>query len=67
MSETQTGWTGDSRRDGVKIERRENGLFVALHPGGEKAAACPCCNNRLLTARAARLVADYVWPLDSGR
>ena len=66
MSDDQEvpGWTGTTRsHDGVEISRIESGAFVArFRNGGTAILACPCCNKRALTERAAKLIADYCYP-----
>lgn len=58
------GWTDGTRDvDGAcAIQDNASGFWVAISPGGVRLLHCPCCNRKLITRRAAQLVADQVFP-----
>lgn len=59
-------WVSDHlRRDGVRIERNpdDSDAWIVLAVGGQSIDQCPCCGKTLPNLRAARLVADLVYPL----
>jgi len=58
-------WTEDVRADGVRVERLAgDGERFRIDAGdGETLDVCPCCSKSLPTARAAKLVADVVYPI----
>jgi hypothetical protein len=58
-------WTDDLHRaDGIKIVRHpeDAGAWIVVAPGGS-IDECPCCGKVMLSPRAARLVADIVYPM----
>jgi hypothetical protein len=58
-------WTDDLRMDGLRVMRLEGeGERFRIDSGrGETLDVCPCCSKSLPNARAAKLVADVVFPL----
>jgi hypothetical protein len=55
-------WTGDQRADGVEVREMLNGAYEIVRPGSPAVDRCYCCGAILLTARAAKLVADRMYP-----
>lgn len=59
-------WSVDERRrrDGLEIVDGLNGLVIM--PGGEGVAVdkCPCCNLPFRNIQAARIVSDFLYPLE---
>jgi hypothetical protein len=53
------------RRDGVRIELHPSDpeRFQIATPNGATLDTCPCCGKGLPSRRAARLVADEVYPV----
>jgi len=73
---SETDWIADLRRDGLVVANlRRDGLAIKADasgnwivlPADDRAAVstCPCCAKPLATPRAARLVADAVYPMHS--
>ena len=61
-------WHGDQRADGVRVIPNHDRAPTApatwriLLPSGLTIDECPCCDKPLLNARAAKLVAEAVYP-----
>jgi hypothetical protein len=52
------------RRDGLTVTQGESGGWHILPRDARPVISqCPCCDKPLPTARAARLVADHVYPI----
>lgn len=60
-------WRGNKREDGLSVVEGVEGWIVLTPEGGEAMAICPCCEKPFLTDKAARLVADLVYPISRGR
>jgi hypothetical protein len=60
------GWTGNRRPDGVTIMGDETvgWAIFPVKPNLLPIAVCPCCGARLMSARAAKLVANEVFPIE---
>jgi hypothetical protein len=56
------GWNGDRRPDGVRV-RPIGRVYVAMHPIKPSIVTCPCCSKPFATSRAAKLVANAMWPI----
>jgi hypothetical protein len=61
-------WTDNRRRDGLSVapdhpDPGQARWLVLPGDGRPPVAYCPCCDRRMLTAEAAQLVADEVYPL----
>ena len=60
-------WISDSlRRDGVRVLKHpqtEGAYIVTTRNGTNVTDHCPCCGLTMKNIRAARLVADLVYPL----
>lgn len=54
-----------TRCDGVKIEMNpmDCDTWVVIADGTNSISTCPCCDKPLATLRAARMVADVVYPV----
>ena len=52
-----TWYSETERSDGLTINKRTDDTWEIRHLG-VLVTACPCCDKPLVTARAARLVAD---------
>ena len=55
-------WTGNERFDGVKIEQNRAGFWLISKPGGVDTRLCPCCRKPMATDRAAKIVAERLYP-----
>lgn len=55
------GWNGNKRPDGVHVGTIGK-VYVAIHPRKPSIVICPCCSKPFATARAAKLVANVMWP-----
>lgn len=61
--EDTNSWKGNRRVDGLSVVEGIDGQWIVMLPeGGMAMAICPCCEKPFLSARAARLVADLVYP-----
>lgn len=61
-------WQGNQREDGLSVvESLDNHWIIMTREGGPAMAICPCCEKPFLNARAARLVADTVYPVSRGQ
>ena len=59
-------WESDTKRsDGLRIHKLTTDAWVILNKG-QRIEWCPCCRRTILSARAARLVADMYFPLANG-
>lgn len=59
------GWTGLRRSDGARLRLIGANRWAVLAPAGDiTATECPCCRKPLLTARAAQLVANAIYPIE---
>jgi hypothetical protein len=60
-------WIDDAhRRDGIRVAPMpgiDEAYMIIGH--GVSIELCPCCERRMATQRAARLVADLVYPMRS--
>ena len=56
-------WTGNYRRDGLRVERDPDGGYAIKPAQGGTMSLCPCCKSLLASEQIARLVADQVFPL----
>ena len=57
-------WTNDVERlDGTTIQKLADTRWVVRAADGHTILACPCCGGAIETSRAARFVADAVFPL----
>jgi hypothetical protein len=56
------GWIGSRRPDDVRVSLIGK-VYVAIHPKKPTIVTCPCCSKPFATARAAKLVANAMWPL----
>jgi hypothetical protein len=69
MSEPTEGlrWIANRREDGVEIVERNDGSVLdtcmIVTPWGASLTECPCCNLPFRSKRAARLVADMIYPI----
>jgi hypothetical protein len=55
-------WITDTRRnDGLTIQKAGVDKWT-IHNGSETITLCPCCDRPMKTLRAAKLVADAVFP-----
>lgn len=56
-------WDADGykRSDGVFIRQGADSGWT-IYNGDIPLGYCPCCHKRIATDRAARMVADVVWP-----
>ena len=59
MAEWESEW---ERGDGVTIQKLADHHWVVRNGDDHMVEACPCCDRPLLTAQAARFVADEVFP-----
>lgn len=59
------GWdhAGVVRSDGVRIEQTFSNTWVVRPPRGPDGNRCPCCQQVMQTKKAARIVADQMYPL----
>ena len=58
-----SNWESDTkRRDGLYLHKLADEAW-AIRYKGKDVTACPCC-DKPLTRRAARLVADAVYPVE---
>jgi len=59
-------WNDDNTRvDGVRIMRHPhdaNAWIIVAHEGAS-VDECPCCGKPMISTKAARLVADIVYPV----
>jgi len=57
-------WIANLRRDGLAIKADGTGNWI-VQPADDRApiSICPCCDKPFATPRAARLVADAVYPM----
>lgn len=62
MAKELTGWTDCVRSDGVQVARGVEG-WVVIPERGLRIDLCPCCHKPMLTERAAKLVAEGLFPL----
>jgi hypothetical protein len=58
-------WNDNTRVDGLRVTEDAAGWVIEPRAGGLPVVECPCCGKTLKTARAARLVADALFP-DTG-
>jgi hypothetical protein len=69
MTTDQSKWKGKDRLtrvDGLRIERAADGYeIVPAEVVRARMRLCPCCSLPILTARAARVVADKEFPVVS--
>lgn len=58
------GWNGGLRSDGMRIVKPADQEFyvIAPHDGRPRIATCLCCKLPFETERAAKLVANAVYP-----
>lgn len=64
MSETNAAeWNGERRSDGLAVVAGGDAWIIMPRDDREPIDACPCCGAPMRTARAARLIADAVYPL----
>jgi hypothetical protein len=64
MADTEfPNWTDEFRADGVRVMRLDGQRFRIDTGRGNTIDLCPCCGKSLPTARAAKLVADMIYPL----
>jgi hypothetical protein len=60
-------WDENRREDGVEVtfvgQQTNEAVWQIETPAGDIVNECPCCGKGFLNARAARLVADAVVPL----
>jgi hypothetical protein len=57
-------WDGTCRRDGLLVSRSVADVWVIIpFDGRASISTCPCCDQPLFSAAAARFVADEVYPL----
>jgi hypothetical protein len=63
MEDDVPGWDGNRRADGMFVGKTLSGIWIAKPPDDRPAIVdCPCCKKEFATARAAKLVADAVYP-----
>lgn len=55
-------WTDNRRGDGTQVIQGLDGWIIMPADEGSPVSLCPCCDKPFLTDRAARLVADRVFP-----
>jgi hypothetical protein len=55
-------WSGKRRVDCVEIRVMPNDAYEIIRPGSPPVDRCHCCGAIILTARAAKDVADSVYP-----
>jgi len=55
------------RSDRLQVVRRPNGFWSVVPHAADQAQIddCPCCDKPLLSSRAAKLIANIVYPLAS--
>jgi hypothetical protein len=63
MSDTEAVWVGNHRSDGVSVRAMMNDCFEIIRPGSPSVDRCHCCGAIMLTASAAKLVADRLYPV----
>lgn len=56
------GWDGATREDGMTVASSIEGFVVFPPDTRPTITECPCCDKPFKTARAAKLVADAVYP-----
>lgn len=55
-------WESDTKRaDGLYVQKMANEKWV-IRFNGTVHTSCPCCGRMMMSARAARLVADQQFP-----
>lgn len=59
-------WTGDVRRDGVQIVLTEHGFAIVPRDRSRTVTFCPCCGNAIKSVTAAKLIADWYFPIGGG-
>jgi hypothetical protein len=64
MSEDVEGWTENRRRDGLAVRPYSDGFFAVCNARDDiLIAECLWCGTSLRTTRAAKLVANALYPL----
>lgn len=62
-SDEVPGWTGNKRDDGMAVAIALNGTFYVKPPDERwTITICPCCDKAFQTARAAKMVANAIYP-----
>jgi hypothetical protein len=56
-------WQGNQREDGLSVVQGTDGWIIMTCEGGAAMDICPCCDKPFLSDRAARKVADLVYPV----
>lgn len=56
-------WHDNRREDGLTVVEGIEGWMIMPTEGGPTMTVCPCCDKAFQNARAARLVADLVYPI----
>lgn len=68
MSETDNTterWSADHvRDDGLRVYCIDNETWIITTARGASVEICPCCGLPFETPRAARLVADQIFPME---
>jgi hypothetical protein len=57
-------WDDTVRRDGVSVQSAID-RWVVVSPDRPNILSCPCCNKPFVSERAAKLVADAMYPMAS--
>jgi len=63
MSDEIEGWSGYNRSDGLCIGKFNSDGYGIYDKEILLTAHCPCCGKPLRTTRAAKLVANALYPL----
>ena len=63
MSDDIEGWTEYDRSDGLAIARFNAEGFGIYNKDVLLTSHCPCCGKPMRTTRAAKLVANVLYPL----
>lgn len=63
MASDVDGWDGERRSDGMAVVRGVMETWIVQPADGRASIVdCPCCDKPFATARAAKLVADALYP-----
>jgi hypothetical protein len=63
MEDDVPGWDGNRRADGTFVGKKLSAIWIIKPPDDRPAIVhCPTCGKEFKTARAAKRVADAVYP-----
>lgn len=57
-------WDGNQRSDGFAVHELSDGTWIVTAPDKTiQIATCPCCDLPFRQSRAAKMIADRVYPM----